>query len=65
MDLMDRLQSVENLKEMFEVNCMLSNFSFYCSGEKKSTHKLNNFLSESKKLKITVRGEGFGFYSPE
>lgn len=51
MDLMDRLSSVENLKEMFEVNCMLSNFSFYCSGEKKSTHKLNNFLSESKKLK--------------
>lgn len=65
MDLMDRLQSVENLKEMFEVNCMLSNFSFYCSGEKKSTHKLNNFFVRIKETQITVRGEGFGFYSPE
>lgn len=44
MDLMDRFQSVENFKEMFEVNCMLFNFSFYCSGEKKSIYKLNNFF---------------------
>lgn len=52
MDLMDRFQSVENFKEMLEVNCMLFNFSFYCSGEKKSIYKLNNFLLEFKKFRL-------------